>query len=197
MLGIDEELTTRSGEARPGSSATFVYGASTRAGVSIGIVVIGVATVGLAALVDDDHDGYVLAHAMASAPFVVGALVCAAGARRSGAPQFRVFWQRWLQANTLASGATLAAIGAVVFESSALLVLDMVLMLAAVPFWVSASLFMLAAQAGRRDASVDVVDGAMAIIVLGAPGVLLLAGPMLARTGPLPPNDGRWAYEVK
>ncbi len=183
MLGIDEERTIRSGETtRPDSSATFVYAATTRAGVSIAIVVIGVATVGLAALVDDDRDGYVLAHGMASAPFVLGALACAAGARRSGAPQFRVFWQRWFEANTVASAATLAAIGAVVFESSVLLVVDMVLLLAAVPFWVSAWLFMLEAQAGRRDASVDVVDGAMAIVVLGAPGVLLLAGPMLETT---------------
>lgn len=180
MLRTDEELTIGAGETtRPASPATFVYSSTARAGVSVGIAVIGVATIGLSALVDDDRDGYVLAHAVATAPFLLGALTCAAGARRSGAPQFRVFWQRWFEANTVASAATLAAIGAVVFESSVLLVADMVLMLAAVPFWVSASLLMLEEQAGRRDASVDVVDGAMAIVVLGAPGVLLFAGPML------------------
>jgi two-component system NarL family sensor kinase len=43
-----------------------------------------------------------------------------------------------------------------------------------VPLWVSATLLMLEAQAGRRDVSVDLLDAATALLVLGAPGVLLL-----------------------
>jgi signal transduction histidine kinase len=183
MPSAHEELTTRpADQARREVPAMFVFGSTTRLGVSAAIVVVAALAIGLSSLAADDRTGYVLAHSLSAAPFMLGALGCSGVVRRSSPPQYRVFWQRWFDANLLGGMATLAAIGAVVLASPLLLVVDMVLLVAAVPFWVSATLLMLRAQAGRRDASVDIVDATMALVVLGAPGVLLLAEPMLETT---------------
>jgi signal transduction histidine kinase len=180
MTLTDDEPTTRPADLpRPPAPDRFVFRDGTRVGVSVGIVAVVVVTIGLSALATDDRNGYVLAHSLAAVPFLGGALVCAAIALRRCPPQYRTFWRRWYVANQLAGLATLAALGAVVLHSPWLMAVDMVLLVAAVPFWTSAALHMLAAQAGRRDTSIDVVDSTMALVVLSAPGVLLLADPML------------------
>jgi signal transduction histidine kinase len=183
MTRRDDELTIRSaGVARAHGPGTFVFGATTRTVTSASIVVVAVLATGLSALAAGDRNGYVLAHSLAAAPFMGGALVCSAHARRWCPPQYRRFWQRWFAANLVGGLATLAAIGAVVLRSPRLMVVVMALLVAAVPFWASATLHMLHAQAGRRDTSVDLVDAAMALVVLSAPGVLLLAEPMVQTT---------------
>jgi len=180
MLLTDEDLTTRpTASARSEHHATFVFGGTARVGGSAGIIVVGVVAVGLSGLAADGREGYVLAHSLSSAPFVLAAIAGSSVARQHCPPQYRMFWQRWFEANLVATAATVAAIGAVDFSSPVLLVVDMVLLVVAAPFWVSASVQMVRAQAGRRDASVDLVDATMALLVLGAPGVLLLADQML------------------
>ncbi|MDD9368661.1 MAG: hypothetical protein PV358_00955 [Acidimicrobiales bacterium] len=140
------------------------------AALAVGVV----ASAGLSSLAGDDRDGYILAHSLASAPFLIGALVCAGHVVDRGPRQYRTFWRRWFSATLLGSAATLAAIGSVVLQSDALMVVDMALLVAAVPFWTSAGIQMLRLQAGRRDATVDMVDASMALVVLSAPGVLFL-----------------------
>ena len=174
-MRTDDELTPRSGgQARPHDAPAFVFDVRHRVAGSAALAVGVVASAGLSSLAGDDRDGYILAHSLASAPFLIGALVCAGHVVDRGPRQYRTFWRRWFAATLLGSAATLAAIGSVVLQSDALMVVDMALLVAAVPIWTSAGIQMLRLQAGRRDATVDMVDANMALVVLSAPGVLFL-----------------------
>lgn len=174
-MRTDDELTPRSGDhAGTLDAGIFAFDVRHRVVVSASLAVAVLAAAGLSAYAADDRDGYILAHSLAAAPFLVGAMVCSAIVIGRCPEQYRTFWRRWFAANLVASLATLAAVAAVVLESDALMAVDMVLLVAAVPIWTSAGMHMLRLQAGRRDASVDMVDANMALWVLSAPGVLLL-----------------------
>src|SRR5918998_280517 len=174
-MRTDDELTPRSGDhAGALDAGIFAFDVRHRVVVSASLAAAVLAAAGLSAYAADDRDGNILAHSLAAAPFLVGAMVCSAIVIGRCPEQYRPFWRRWFAANLVASLATLAAVAAVVLESDALMAVDMVLLVAAVPIWTSAGIHMLRLQAGRRDASVDVVDANMALWVLSAPGVLLL-----------------------
>ncbi len=174
-MRTDDEVTPRSGgHPRSLDADTFVFDVRHRVVGSAALAVAVVTSAGLSSLAGDDRDGYILAHSLASAPFLVGALLCTRHVIDRGPRQYRTFWRRWFSANLLASAATIAAIGAVTLHSDALMVVDMALLVAAVPFWTSAGIQMLRLQAGRRNATVDMIDANMALVVLSAPGVLLL-----------------------
>lgn len=175
-MRTDDQLTSRSDAPPPGGDPpTTVFGRRTRVAVSAGIVAAVVAGTAASALAEPDRNGFVLAHSLTAAPFVAGALVCSAIAARRGAPQFGSFWRCWFAANVVGSLSVLTATGSVVLESPALLRLNMLLLVLAVPFWWAAGIRMIRLQSGRRDASVDVIDATMAVLVLSAPGVLFLA----------------------
>ena len=173
-MRTDDELTPRSGDHAQTFDAAFVFDRRHRIAGSATLAVTVVAAAGLSTLGGDDRDGFLLAHSLASAPFVVTAMVSAAIVSGRCPGPYRSFWRRWFAANLLGSLATLAAIGAVVLQSDAFMAVDMLLLVAAVPIWTAAGVQMLRLQAGRRDASVDMVDANMALVVLSAPGVLLL-----------------------
>lgn len=181
-MRTDDEVTPRSGgRARPHDADAFVFDVRHRVAGSAALAVAVVTSAGLSSLAGDDREGYILAHSLASAPFLLGALLCTSHVVDRGPRQYRTFWRRWFKANLVASAATIAAIGAVTLHSDALMALEMALLVAAVPFWTAAGIQMMRAQAGRRDATVDVVDASMALVVLSAPGVLLL-GEAVARS---------------
>ena len=178
-MRTDDQLTSRSDAPPPGGDPpATVFGRSTRVAVSAGIVAAVVAGTAASALAAPDRNGFVLAHSLTAAPFVAGALVCSAIAARRGAPQFGSFWRCWFAANVVGSLSVLTATGSVVLESPALLRLNMLLLVLAVPFWWAAGIRMIRLQSGRRDASVDLIDATMAVLVLSAPGVLFLARPV-------------------
>lgn len=180
-MRTDHDVTNLVGGARGATGdEAFVFSRRVRLVTSVGAPVLVVAAAGLSSLAGADRDGYVLAHSLAGAPFTVGALVLARITARHCPPCYRRFWQLWFAANVCGALATVAAIGSVAFRAPALLVVDMLLLLAAVPFWAVAGTYMVRAQAGRRDSTVDSIDATMAVLVLGTPGVLLLAEPVLA-----------------
>jgi signal transduction histidine kinase len=115
-------------------------------------------------------------------PFLLAASVLTAVVLRYCPREYLGFWRRWFAAIVAGTGAALAGVGAVVLDARALEVVDMVLLVASLPLWMSATLLMVRAQAGRRDMTVDVIDAATALVVLGAPGVLLLAESVGAST---------------
>lgn len=175
-MRTDDQLTHRSAAAPLDDQAPApVFDDRTRVAVSAGIAAGVLAGTGLSALAAPDRDGYVLAHSLMAAPLVAGALVCSGIASRRVTPRFASFWRCWFAANVMAGLSVLAATGSVVLESPALLRLNMLLMTLAVPFWTTAAIRMVRLQCGRRDASVDVIDATMAVLVLSAPGVLVLA----------------------
>jgi signal transduction histidine kinase len=126
---------------------------------------------------ESDHD-YLLLHALAALPYMVVGTGLSHRAVREGPAEYRGFWQRWEAALAVGALASLAAVGSGVWHVEALAVLDVILLVATVPIWVSATVLMARAQAGRRDVTVDVLDALTAVIVLGAPGVLLVAEPI-------------------
>jgi signal transduction histidine kinase len=187
MTRTDEQPTAGTADAAPGSAApavlpcpadVFVYSRRTRLLGAIGIAATGLAAVAFAGAIPDDRRGYLLAHALPAIPFLTGAIVCARRAARSCPPELRSFWQRWAQACAPGIGAGLAGMGAVLLHSEALLAIDAALLLASTPLWISASVRMLNAHAGRRAPSVDLIDSTMALVVLTAPGVLLVVEPL-------------------
>jgi len=126
---------------------------------------------------ESDHD-YLLIHALAALPYMVVGTGLSHRAAREGPVEYRGFWARWEAALAVGALASVAAVGSGAWHVEALAVLDVILLVATVPIWVSATVLMARAQAGRRDVSVDVLDALTAVIVLGAPGVLLVAEPL-------------------
>lgn len=162
-----------------GPESTYVFPRRVRVVTSVGIVTLGVAAVGLAGRVTDDREGFILVHALASAPFLLGAMLCARRAQSAGPAEFRQFWHNWGKASLVAGLASVVAVAAVGLGAPGLMLVVMVLLVAAAPLWTAASRQMVKAQAGRRDPAVDLIDSAMAVVVLSAPGVLLLVEPVI------------------
>jgi signal transduction histidine kinase len=156
----------------------LVWSPRARWGLSAGAAVTVLAVVGLSTTFGGSDADMLLIHAIATVPFASTGMVLARRARRDGPPEYAMFWQRWFTALLLGLLASVAAIAAVVFHARWLVAVDMLLILAAIPYWVSGALIMMKAHAGKRDMGVDVVDALMAIAVLTAPGVLLVAEPM-------------------
>jgi signal transduction histidine kinase len=157
------------------------FSAGTRWAATAGALVGGALAVwwvGPSAAGPDRTDRYVLAHALTAMPFL---LVSAGAAWRLigiGPAEYRPFWRRWTVASGLGTAASIAATLSVTPGHDELLMLDMALLVAGVPVWISATLLMLRYQAGRRSVSVDLVDALSALAVLGTPGVLLVAAPL-------------------
>jgi signal transduction histidine kinase len=143
-----------------------------------GGLVVGVTITAWSTTVPADDDGYVLAHAVSSAPFLLTAMACTWHVYRRGPAEYRTFWGRWLGACATAVGATAAGAGSVVWDSQALLALDAALLAGGGPLWVSATFGMVRAQGGLRSVSVDAIDAVMAVVVLGAPALLVVAEPL-------------------
>ncbi len=188
MTRTDEQPTAGTADAAPGTAVpaavpcpadVFVYSRRARTVGAVGITAGALAAVAFAAAIPDDRPGYLLAHAVPAIPAMTGAALCARRAARSCPPELRGFWQRWAQACVPGIGAGLAGTGAALLHSEALLALDAALLLAATPLWISASIRMLTAHAGRRAPSVDLIDSTMALVVLTAPGVLLVVEPLV------------------
>jgi signal transduction histidine kinase len=147
-----------------------------------GATVVGASLIALSTTLSDSDRDFLLIHALASVPFSATGLVITRRTLRNCPPEYEGFWHRYWQGLLLSTLAGLAALGGVVFDSRALVGLDMLLIVAAIPIWASAGLRMLEAQAGKLDISVDVLDTAMALCVLGAPMVLLVAEPLSEST---------------
>ncbi|HET6772019.1 MAG TPA: ATP-binding protein [Acidimicrobiales bacterium] len=175
----DDQTTEPAAVAEPAPD-TFVYPRRARLLAAACIVATGIAVVAFAAATTDDRDGFLLAHGVATAPFLAGTVLIARRVQRECPAPLRLFWRRWALACVPGVLASAAAVAGVLLHSPALLLVDAILLVAGAPLWVSASVLMLQAQAGRRDASVDVIDSTMALVVLSAPGVLLAAEPLIA-----------------
>jgi signal transduction histidine kinase len=158
--------------------STLVFSARARTLGSGAIAILALILVGVSAAIPDDRDGYLLAHAVTAVPLMFGATVLAHRARRDGPSQFELFWRRWATACGAGGLAGVATIGAVALHAPVLLAVDVALLVAATPFWLSAMRHMLRAQAGQRDPSVDLIDAAMALVVLSAPFVLMVVEPV-------------------
>lgn len=148
-----------------------------------GAVALGAGIVAWSSTLGDSRDDYVLAHAVATAPFVAVAWAAAWRARRVGPPEHRGFWTAVLAGCTTAALATAAALGAVAWDSPVLLRVDAALVAAGGPPWVSATVRMVRLLRGKLSMSVDLVDAATALAVLGAPAVLLVADPLRRSEG--------------
>lgn len=132
-----------------------------------------------------DVDRFALDHALTALPFLVAGLAAGRRAQCLGPTGYRPFWQRWQAATFLSLLATLAAIVGGAAHIPAFLALDLALLVAAMPLWVSATVLMAREQAGRRSVSVDVVDAATALVLLGVPGVLLVIEPLTRTENPV------------
>ena len=165
-----------------GDGALLVFSARTRFLGSAGVVAVALLAVALAWLVPESREGYVVAHALPAIPLLAASFVWAGRVRRRGAPEYAVFWRHWRCACACGLGAAVA--GTAMPAWPPLLEVDLALMVAAVPFWAAAGREALTIPAGRLDPAVDMVDGLTAIVVLGAPGVLLLAEAQLANAQP-------------
>jgi signal transduction histidine kinase len=159
--------------ATPGD--TLIFGSWSRRTGATAAVALAVAAVAWSTTLGESDQDYLLAHAVGAVPFLVAASVFTAVVLRACPREYLGFWRRWFAAVVAGTGAAVAGVGAVLLDARALEVVDMVLLVASLPLWMSATLLMVRAQAGRRDMTVDVIDAASALIVLGAPGVLLLA----------------------
>lgn len=159
-----------------------VFSAGVRWAISMGVILFGAPMVALVGpgVVEpgEDVERFVMAHAATALPFLLVGAVCTWHARRLGVPEYRVFWRRWLVASLMGVAGASAAVAFVATGIRPLLLLNMVLLVASVPLWVSATVDMARLQAGRRSVSVDIVDAGTALVVLGAPGVLLVAEPL-------------------
>lgn len=165
--------------------STMVFSARTRALGSVAIVALALTLVGVSAAIPDDRNGYLLAHAVTAVPLMFGATVLGDRARRAGPPQFELFWRRSTAACGTGGLAAVATIGAVALASPVLLAVEVALLVLATPFWLSALRHMLRAQAGQRDPSVDLIDAAMALVVLSGPFVLLVVEPVRRSPEPM------------
>jgi len=164
------------------SSNPAVFARRTRWAVIAAAFGAGAAMVWLAGPEVSDRratDRYVFVHAVVALVFLGVGIGATGQALRRGPAEYRGFWRRWLTASVVGIGAALAAVAAVATGLRAFLVLDMALLVASVPLWVSATLVMSRAQAGRRSLSVDLFDAVSALLVLGAPAVLLVGEPLV------------------
>ena len=181
-LGLYHAETLRSGGSETLESPNPpVFPAWVRRGISVAMVGGGallVVAVGPDTVHVDDVDRFALAHGLTALPFLLIGLACTWQVRRVGPPEYARFWRRWYIATFLGVSATVAAIAGGATHVEAFLALDMALLVAAVPFWLSASIDMSRMSAGRRSVSVDVIDAAAALVVLCTPGVLLVAEPL-------------------
>lgn len=168
----DERLDEAAG------TTALVFSARVRWGTTGGAAIVGGVIVAASSAAGDDTESYAMAHAVGTVPLLALAVAFTWQVLAACPPEYRAFWQRWLGACVLGTLASIAAIAAFVFQVRAFLALDMALILASAPFWVSASLLMVRAMAGRRRISVDVIDATMAVVVLGAPGILVFAEPL-------------------
>jgi signal transduction histidine kinase len=169
------------GVARPAavtSDDLLVFGPAVRWSITVAAGVAVLAVLALSTTFGDSDADLLLIHAVATVPFTATGLVLTHRVRGQCPPEYEVFWQRWFWALVLGTGAAVAAGLGAMFHSRPLVMVDMLLLLATVPLWVSASLIMVKAQAGKRDTAVDVIDIAMAVAVLSAPGVLLVLEPL-------------------
>lgn len=174
-----DAAASASAGGRPARRREHVQPRPVRLAGSVGLAVVAVMAVALSPLVPDGRPGYVLAHALTALPPLVAAHRWAAAAGRRGAPEYRTFWRHWRRACALALASAVSGVGAAAW--SPLLALDLGLLLAAGPYWIAAGHEVGRVEAGRLDPAVDVLDALMAVVVLGTPGVLLLAEPLLAR----------------
>ncbi|HKH05239.1 MAG TPA: hypothetical protein VKA65_08745 [Acidimicrobiales bacterium] len=187
--------TTAQGDAPHGDVAAptpgpvgddgYVFSRRARLAIALGSAVVGLVGVVASLWADGDKAQFVFAHAATALPFQAAAVALSERAFRQGPVDYRGFWRRWRAANLLTGAASVVSIVAVVASMPALLVVDVALLLASVPLWTMGSLELLKAHAGRLNASVDMVDGLLALVVLGAPGVLLVAEPLSRADEPL------------
>jgi signal transduction histidine kinase len=161
-----------------------VFGHRARWAVLTACVAFGVAaTVGSVA-VPDGKPAYVMVHAVTALPFQLASIACSHLAVRRAPVDHRVFWRRWRAANVVSAVTSPAAIAAITLDVPALLVVDVAAMVVSAPLWMSATVAMVKLHAGRLSPSIDLVDGATVLAVLGLPAALVVAGP-LARSDEL------------
>jgi signal transduction histidine kinase len=141
-------------------------------------VVVAVTVTAASAFTDDSDAAFILVHALSALPFLLCGVVLSRGALRGGPPEYRPFWRPWLTATCLSTLAAVSAVIGVVGDMRAFVALDVAFMVAAGPFWTVATLRMLRLLAGRLSVSIDLVDGLTALLVLGAPWLLVLAEPL-------------------
>jgi signal transduction histidine kinase len=184
IVGRDAAAPAPIGPAarRDERGAGFVFPARARRVGSLAAGGAAVVAVLLTPLAPAGRDGFVVAHALTAVPLLAASLVWARRAGDGGAPEYVGFWRHWARACALGLGAAVAGAASPVWPP--LLDVDFALMVAAVPFWAAAGREALAISSGRRDPAVDMIDGLTAIVVLGAPGVLLLAEPLLSQADP-------------
>src|SRR5262245_55169638 len=161
---------------------SFVHAPAVRWAGTAGAAVVGAAVVALSTTLSDSDRDFLLIHAVASVPFSAAGLVITRRTLRDCPREYVGFWQRWWLGLLLATLAGLSALAGVAWDSRALVGLDALLIVIAIPVWTSAGVRMLRAQAGQLDISVDLLDTTMALVVLGAPGLLLIAEPLSEST---------------
>jgi signal transduction histidine kinase len=174
--GHGVEAVARAVAPAPGDLLVFPSAVRWSMTVAAGVAVL--AVIALSTTFEDTDADLLLIHAIATVPFTATGLVLTRRVQAQAPPEYEAFWQRWYWALLIGTGAAMAAGLGAVFHSRPLVLVDMILLLATVPLWVSASLLMIKAQAGKRDMAVDVLDIAMAVTVLSAPGVLLVLEPL-------------------
>lgn len=160
-------------DAPPMRPAPLVHPRRVRLGLTAGIVALAGLAVAASVGRPGDDDTYIAVHGVVAAPFLTAALVLTSHALREGPAGYRPFWVRWRWACAAGVGAAVAGAVAGIGHVRALRVVDAVLLLASWPLIISAGRHLAAAQSGRRDPAVDALDATMALVVLGAPGVLV------------------------
>jgi signal transduction histidine kinase len=156
----------------------LVFPAAVRWSVSAAAGAAVAALVGLSTAFGDTDPELLVIHSIATVPFTATGLVLTRHVGTRCPPEYDPFWRRWFWGLLLGTAAAVAAILGVATGTRVLVLVDMLLVLATIPLWVSASLILVKAQAGKRDMAVDVIDAAMAVAVLSTPGVLLMFEPL-------------------
>jgi signal transduction histidine kinase len=157
----------------PMRPAPLVHPRRVRLGLTAGSVALAAVAVAASVGRPGDDDTYLAIHGLVAAPFLTAAIVLTRHALREGPADYRPFWIRWGWACAAGVGAAVAGAVAGIGHVRALRVVDVVLLLACWPLIISAGRRLAAAQSGRRDPAVDTLDATMALVVLGAPGVLV------------------------
>lgn len=172
----DDATVAAHGSGPPGRPR--VYPASLRWGLTAAALAVGVLGTVVSGFLDDGKPTYLLAHAVTALPFLVASLACTRGVLRAAPPEYLPFWRPWFAATWLSTLAALAAVVGVVGHMRAFVALDAALMAASSPLWAVATVRMLRIHAGRLSVSIDLVDGLTALLVLGAPWLLVVAEPL-------------------
>jgi two-component system, NarL family, sensor histidine kinase UhpB len=160
------------------SGSSRLYPASLRWGLTAAAAAVGVASTVASGFLDDSKRTFLLAHGVTALPFLLAGLACTRGALRGAPPEYRPFWRPWFAATCLSTLAALAAVVGVVAHMRVFVALDVALMVASTPLWALATVRMLRIHAGRLSVSIDLVDGLTALLVLGAPWLLVVAEPL-------------------